>query len=60
MITLYNEDYTYLGKGYIILGDYIENRYSKYDFDTQTFTISTKSVSNSKLVLQWIETLKIF
>ena len=45
-------------KGYIILGDYIENRYSKYDFDTQTFTISTKSVSNSKLVLQWIETLK--
>lgn len=58
VITLYNEDYTYLGKGYIILGDYIENRYSKYDFDTQTFTISTKSVSNSKLVLQWIETLK--
>lgn len=58
VITLYNEDYTYLGKGYIILGGYIENGYSKYDFDTQTFTISTKSVLNSKLVLQWIETLE--
>lgn len=56
VITVYDADYTYLGKGYIILGQYIKHGYSLYDFDTQSFTISTEP--SSKPILQWIETTK--
>ncbi len=56
VIIIYDKDYTYLGKGYIILGQYIKNGYSSYDFDTQSFTISTEP--SSKPVLQWIETIE--
>lgn len=56
VVTIYDKDYAYLGKGYIILGEYIESGYSVYDFDTQSFTISTKLASKS--ILQWIETIE--
>ena len=56
VMAIYDENYTYLGKGYILLGNYIEDSYSAYDFDTQSFTVSTKL--SSKPILQWIEEIQ--
>lgn len=53
VVTIYDENYSYLGKGYVILE---QCGYSEYDFDTQSFTIST--MLSSKPILQWIESIE--
>lgn len=40
IITVYNENYDYIGKGYIILGNYFEKDFSVYDFEMNCFDFS--------------------
>lgn len=42
IVSIYDSDYDYLGNGYVILGGYIDNGFSEYDFDTNSFTVSTE------------------
>lgn len=53
VVSVYDENYDYLGRGYIILGGYMENGFSTYDFDTKSFTVSTKLISRP--ILHWTE-----
>lgn len=56
LIFVYDEDYDYFGCGYIILDGYMENRFSAYDFNTKSFTVSTKLTSRP--ILQWSEIIE--
>lgn len=56
VIHINDENYTYLGSGYIILGGDIEHGFSAYDFDTKSFTIS--SPAKVRPVLQWSERIE--
>lgn len=47
IVSIYDSDYDYLGNGYVILGGYIDNNFSKYDFDTNSFTVSKELVPKS-------------
>lgn len=55
-IVIYDENYEYLGKGYIVLDNYIEDNYSEYDFQSESFTITTKLVS--KPILKYMEIIE--
>lgn len=47
IVSIYDSDYDYLGNEYVILGGYIDNNFSKYDFDTNSFTVSKELVPKS-------------
>ena len=51
LIYIYDENYDYLGRGYIIWGGYMDKGYSTYDFDTKSFSVSTKLTSRP--ITQW-------
>lgn len=56
VVSIYNKNYDYLGKGYILLGGYYEKDYSNYDFETKRFELH--SSLESKSVLEWIERIE--
>ena len=56
IIAVYNEQYDYLGKGYILLGGYFEKDYSTYNFETNCFELY--STLEPKPVIKWIDKIE--
>ena len=56
IIAVYDEQYEYLGKGYIFLGGYLEKDFSTYDFETNSFEMY--STLEAKPVIAWIDKIK--
>lgn len=56
IITVYNENYDYIGKGYIILGGYFEKNFSAYDFETNCFVFSVNL--EPKPVIDWSDKVR--
>ena len=53
IVAVYDEQYDYLGKGYILLGGYLEKDFSTYDFETNSFemysTLEPKPVTQEMI-----------
>lgn len=56
IIGIYNEHYDYLGKGYIILGGYLERDFSTYNFETKCFELY--STLEPKPVVEWMDKIQ--
>jgi len=56
IIAIYNEQYDYLGKGYIFLGGYLEEDFSKYNFETNCFELY--STLEPKPVTEWVDKIE--
>ena len=56
IIAIYDEQYEYLGKGYILLGGYFEKDYSTYNFGTNCFELY--STLEPKPVIEWIKKIE--
>ena len=56
IVAVYDEQYDYLGKGYILLGGYLEKDFSTYDFETNSFEMY--STLEPKPVTQWVDKIQ--
>lgn len=56
IIAIYNEQYDYIGTGYILLGGYLEKDYSTYNFDTNCFELY--STLEPKPVTNWVSKIE--
>lgn len=56
IISIYNEQYDYLGKGYVLLGGYLEKDFSTYNFETNCFELY--STLEPKPVTAWIDKIE--
>lgn len=56
LVTVYNEQYDYIGKGYIFLGGYFEYDFSIYNFDTNSFELYR--TLEQKPVINWINKIE--
>ena len=56
IIAIYNEQYDYLGKGYVLLGGYLEKDFSTYNFETNCFELY--STLEPKPVTEWIDKIE--
>lgn len=56
IIAVYNEQYDYIGKGYILLGGYLEKDYSTYNFETNCFELY--STLEPKPVTDWVDKIE--
>lgn len=56
IITIYNEKYDYLGKGYVFLGGYLDRSFSEYNFETKSFELY--SILEPKPIREWRDKIK--
>lgn len=56
IVSIYTEQYDYLGKGYIYLGNYFSDDFSQYDFETKSFELY--STLERKPVLEWMDKIE--
>lgn len=56
IVSIYNENYEYIGKGYIILIGYFEINCSQYNFETKSFEVYSNL--EPKPVYDWIDKIE--
>ena len=56
IVSIYNRQYDYIGKGYIFLDGYLEKDYSTYNFETNCFELY--STLEAKPVTKWIDKIQ--
>lgn len=56
IIAVYDEQYEYLGKGYVFLGGYLEKDFSTYDFETNSFEMYR--TLEPKPVIAWMDKIE--